>query len=76
MIKAMYISIASFTAYNNPSKQFWIDNDKPSIEKIELIILDICKTAIIMDIEIFRSCESSNYQYDKQGKFICSIKGK
>ena len=72
----MHITIATFIPYNKELKHFWLDETKPSVEQIELRILDICKTAIIMDIEIFRSCESSNYQYDKQGKFICSIKGK
>ena len=70
----MHITIATFRAYDKELKNHWLDETKPSVEQIELRILDICKTAIIMDIEIFRSCESSNYQYDKQGKFICLIK--
>lgn len=72
----MHITIATFKAYDKELKHFWLDEEKPSVEQIELRILDICKTAIIMDIEIFRSCESFNYQYDAKGKFICSIKGK
>lgn len=72
----MHITIATFRAYDKELKNHWLDETKPSVEQIELRILDICKTAIIKDIEIFKSCESENYQYDKQGKFICSIKGK
>ena len=72
----MHITIATFIPYNKEVQQFWMDETKPSVEQIELRILDICKTAIIKDIEIFTCNESENYQYDKQGKFICSIKGK
>ena len=72
----MHITIATFRAYDKELKQFWNDEEKPSIEQIELRILDICKTAIIKDIEIFTCNESENYQYDAKGKFICSIKGK
>lgn len=72
----MHITIATFRAYDKELKNHWLDETKPSVEQIELRILDICKTAIIKDIEIFTCNESENYQYDKQGKFICSIKGK
>ena len=72
----MHITIATFRAYDKELKHHWLDETKPSVEQIELRILDICKTAIIKDIEIFKSCESENYQYDAKGKFICSIKGK
>ena len=72
----MHITIATFRAYDKELKNHWLDETKPSVEQIELRILDICKTAIIKDIEIFTCNESDNYQYDKQGKFICSIKGK
>ncbi len=72
----MHITIATFKAYDKELKQFWLDETKPSVEQIELRILDICKTAIIKDIEIFTCNESENYQYDAKGKFICSIKGK
>ena len=70
----MHITIATFRAYDKELKHHWQDETKPSVEQIELRILDICKTAIIKDIEIFTCNESENYQYDKQGKFICSIK--
>ena len=72
----MHITIATFRAYDKELKHHWLDETKPSVEQIELRILDICKTAIIKDIEIFTCNESENYQYDKQAKFICSIKGK
>ena len=72
----MHITIATFRAYDKELKNHWQDETKPSVEQIELRILDICKTAIIKDIEIFTCNDSENYQYDKQGKFICSIKGK
>ena len=72
----MHITIATFIPYNKEVQQFWQDETKPSVEQIELRILDICKTAIIIDIEIFTCNESENYQYDAKGKFICSIKGK
>ena len=72
----MHITIATFRAYDKELKNHWLDETKPSVEQIELRILDICKTAIIKDIEIFTCNESENYQYDKQGKFICLIKGK
>ena len=72
----MHITIATFIPYNKEVQQFWLDETKPPVEQIELRILDICKTAIIKDIEIFTCKESENYQYDAKGKFICSIKGK
>lgn len=72
----MHITIATFRAYDKELKNHWLDETKPSVEQIELRILDICKTAIIKDIEIFTCNESENYQYDAKGKFICSIKGK
>lgn len=53
----MHITIATFKAYDKEVKHFWEDESKPSIEQIELRILDICQTSVIKDIKIYKVIE-------------------
>ena len=46
-----YISLAWFKAYDREMSEFWIDQEKPAIEQIELRCIDICHTAIVHEIK-------------------------
>ena len=61
-----FTSLAWFTAFNRPSCSFFLSDEKPSVEQIELAVLDICETAVDIEVRIIEDCEEKPQIFTKK----------